>query len=213
MTGTIKIVPSRKYGAHIRFEKFYKGKDSSEAEGLLIEGYASTSDLDRDGDIVSPAAFEQTLARFMVNPIVTFAHDWNNPIGRVIHARITESGLWVKAFISKTAERITTLIREGILQSFSIGYSVLKEECRHDGNHLYELELHEIAVVPIPANPNCLFSMTKALKNGASAAQIKALYLDERRRAEEASTIRIVESPKIKIIDGPVPQTIRVVSS
>jgi len=212
-TDKIRIIPSRKHGIPVLFKRHYRGTDSSGSEGVFIEGYASTKTLDRQGDIVEPTAFKGATAEFMANPVLSYMHDWSNPIGKVTATRVTTDGLWVRAYISKTAETIIELVKEGILKGFSIGYDVVREEMRKGVNHILALKLYEVAIVSIPANPETLFNLSKALRDGASAAQIKALYLDERKRAKEANTIRIIESPKIRIIDGPAPKMIRVVSS
>lgn len=179
----VEIRKELRYGAAAGAFKFYPGKSSDGAKGLFIEGYASTRDLDRTGEIVEPEAFRKSLPEFLANPILTYMHSWSDPIGRVVQARIDERGLWVKAFISKTAGRIIELIKEGILRAFSIGFEVLKEEQRGGVTHLLEVKLYEIAVVTIPANPETLFQLSKALERGASVAELKQMCKGESKSA------------------------------
>lgn len=131
-----------------------------------IEGYASTRDLDRTGEVVEPGAFADSLKDFMTNPVLTYMHDWSNPIGKVTDVRIDEVGLFIRAEISETAQKVWKLIEEGILRAFSIGYEVLQEKVIDGVNHILKLRLYEVAVVSIPANRRALFSVSKALETG-----------------------------------------------
>ncbi|MBI4831797.1 MAG: HK97 family phage prohead protease [Candidatus Lindowbacteria bacterium] len=133
----------------------------------LIEGYASTRDLDLTGEVVEPDAFAESLRDFMTNPVVTYMHDWADPIGKVVDARIDETGLFIRAEISETAEKVWTLIEEGVLRAFSIGYEVVEEKMVNGANHILKVRLYEVAVVSIPANRRALFSVAKALERGS----------------------------------------------
>src|SRR3972149_7560211 len=123
----------------------------------IIEGYASTRDVDRDNEIVDPEAFRETLPKFMENPVVgyghPFLHTWEppgKPIGKVIEAVIKLKGLWVRIQISKAtqeAREIWMLIEEDILRAFSIGFRPLKWQDDDETKirtHL-KLELYEIS--------------------------------------------------------------------
>ncbi|UCD57335.1 MAG: HK97 family phage prohead protease [Candidatus Hydrogenedentota bacterium] len=146
--------------------RFHMKLVESEGAHHQIEGYASTKDLDRTGEIVEPGAFVDSLKDFMANPVVTYMHDWNNPIGKVVDVRIDEVGLFIRAEISQTAQKIWKLIEEGILRAFSIGYEVVEEKVIDGVNHILKLRLYEVAVVSIPANRRALFSVSKALEKG-----------------------------------------------
>ncbi len=138
----------------------------SDRASRQIEGYASTRDLDRTGEIVEPGAFADSLKDFMANPVLTYMHDWSNPIGKVSDARIDDVGLFIRAEISETAQKVWKLIEEGVLRAFSIGYEVIEEKIIDGVNHILRLRLYEVAVVSIPANRRALFSVSKALETG-----------------------------------------------
>lgn len=135
---------------------------------LTIEGMANTSDLDRVGDIVLPSAFEKNLPQYLDNPVLLSQHNWDDVIGRVVEANIVEDteatsgGLWIKAEISNApdTESVRTKIREGSLKTFSIGYNEVDATYDRvkDCYIVKEVELLEISVVTIPANPNARFS-------------------------------------------------------
>ena len=157
-----------------------------------IEGYASTSDIDRTGEVVEPGAFAESLKDFMSNPVVTYMHDWSNPIGKVIDVRIDEVGLFIRAEISETAQKVWKLIEEGILRAFSIGYEVIEEKIVDGVNHIMKLRLYEVAVVSIPANRRALFSVSKALEEGNDLVPDRSEHNSER---EESESIPAREHP------------------
>jgi len=146
--------------------RFHMKLVETDRDRRRIEGYASTRDLDRTGDVVQPGAFADSLKDFMTNPVLTYMHDWSDPIGKVIDVRIDEVGLFIRAEISETADRVWKLIEEGILRAFSIGYEVLAEKLIDGVNHILRLRLYEVAIVSIPANRRALFSVSKALEAG-----------------------------------------------
>ena len=141
------------------------------ANGLFIEGWASTKDLDRQEEVVEPSAFAAGIDGFLKNPILLYMHNWERAIGKVVEAKIDPiEGFWIKALISKAEDvkDIATKILEGILRAFSIGFRVPKEGVDIiDGvAHIKLLELYEISIVTIPANREALFSVAKAMQHG-----------------------------------------------
>jgi HK97 family phage prohead protease len=159
-----------------------------------IEGYASTRDLDRTGEIVEPGAFADSLKDFMANPILTYMHDWSDPIGKVVRARIDDLGLYITAEVSETAHKVWTLIEEGILRAFSIGYEVLDEKVIDGANHILKLRLYEVAVVSIPANRRALFSVSKALEAGddlVRECRTDCLVCEKRHSTDRSSHVEI----------------------
>jgi len=144
---------------------FDKKTITKAADGsLFIEGYANTVSVDRVMESVLPSAFEKNLPMFMQNAMLLYMHDWDKPMGKVIEAKITNKGLWVKAQISnaKDCEDYRTKISEGILKTFSIGYNELLSEfdSQKEIKVIKELELLEISVVTIPANAQALFGVS-----------------------------------------------------
>lgn len=165
---TLATAKTKKYD--IELKSALVTKDA--ADNCIIEGYANTSSKDRVGDVVMPKAFEKTLAVYMANPVLLANHDWNDPCGVVLNAEITDKGLWIKARISNTREDIKTLIREGCLRTFSIGYNEI--DCDYDEStktkYIKELELLEISVVTVPANTEAMFT-TASEKTDAEGAE------------------------------------------
>lgn len=143
-----------------------KEKDS----GLwAIRGYAATSDLDRQNDIISPEALKKATKHLLENTTVFYEHEHNQyPVGRVLNAGVDKGGLWIEVLVSKTAEQVWTLIQEKILNSFSIGGKVINQEKvkeeKKEYNLITDIELFEVSIVGLPANPNARFSIMKSIQ-------------------------------------------------
>jgi HK97 family phage prohead protease/HK97 family phage major capsid protein len=135
-------------------------------DSIMIEGYASTVDTDRQGDIVPSTVWKSGVQNYLKNPVILAYHDHSEPIGRMVDHRIDSKGLWIKARISAAAGEVFNLIKDGVLTAFSIGFRIADAEY-NAANELFvvkELELHEISVVSVPANQNTLFSLSKSFK-------------------------------------------------
>lgn len=137
-----------------------------------VEGYASVFGvIDEDGEVVDKGAFKKTTRERVPKNAVKFV-DFHNSLtsseeilGVVEEAEEDEHGLWFKARLSKTerAQNVRTKIKEGILDSLSIGYDVIDDEMdREDGvRHLKELRLWEVSVVSWGANPEASVTQVK----------------------------------------------------
>lgn len=137
-----------------------------------IEGYASTPDLDRDGDIIPTPVLESAIEDYIKMGTLLYEHGYDptyarKPIGKLHTARIDEEGrLYVKGTISD--QWIWEKIQLGELQAFSVGGRAEWEAQEKEGNVVgiaKYMEIHEVSVVAIPANPNALFTIAKALKD------------------------------------------------
>jgi len=131
----------------------------------FIEGYAATNFKDRYGDIISAQALIHGAEDLLANPTVFQDHDYRieKSVGRVISAEFRSddkvSGIWVKVGISKTAKDLWTKVKEGIVRAFSIGGvwddAEFIEEM--DGFLIKDMELYEMSIVGMPANPTATF--------------------------------------------------------
>lgn len=148
---------------YIPFTKEDHG-DEDEDE-IIISGLASTNDEDRSGDIIASDAWKDkdALKNYLKNPIVLAFHDMARPIGKTIAHEVVKNGLAITAKISKSAGDIISLIKEGILSAFSIGFMIKDADFDPESGifMIKKLELFEVSVVSIPANQNTLFSLEK----------------------------------------------------
>lgn len=153
-----------------------------DADGGAIVGYASTFDRipDAYGDVIAKGAFTDTLAKWaeLGKPIpLLFGHRVDDPfmnIGAVYHAEEDDRGLKFEATFdpdSETAQYCRKLVQEGRIHQFSFAFDVLESGSTtlEDGtkaNELQKLDIFEISLVPIPANP---FATVEEVKSWAAA--------------------------------------------
>ena len=163
-----------------------------ETTSITIEGYASTDDIDRQGDIVPASVWKKGIQNYLKNPVILAYHNHSEPVGRMVDHRVDSKGLWVKARISSAADEVFNLVKDGILTAFSIGFRIVDAE--YDAaKELFvvkELELHEISVVSVPANQNTLFSLSKAFDTAEEFKSFKQQFAPESDSAKglESST-------------------------
>jgi hypothetical protein len=85
----------------------------------------------------------------------------------MVEHKIDERGLWIKAKISKAADRVYQLVKDEVLTAFSVGFRIKDAEYNTAAEVFLvkELELHEISVVSVPANQNTLFNLSKSFSS------------------------------------------------
>lgn len=137
---------------------------------VTVTGYASTVDEDIDGYVIAPEAYRKGLSTYMRNPILLFNHDRDKPIGVVRRAEIDSRGLLIDAEFdmqdSFAAARASQAER-GILRAFSVGFRPTAEpKFKDDKLYFNEVQLMEISLVSVPANPHALI--------GAEAGELVA---------------------------------------
>ena len=147
--------------------KFTASTESDDS--IFIEGYASTVDRDRMGDVIPMKAWNEGLHNYLKNPIILAYHNHQMPIGKMVEHKVTDQGLWIRAQIPAEVGDVYKLIKKGILSAFSVGFRVRDADYDHTTETFLvkDLELHEISVVSVPANQNTLFSLAKAFDTAA----------------------------------------------
>jgi len=138
-----------------------------------IEGYASTTDIDRDNEMISESALQKAAQHLLENSSVFFNHAHSDlPIGVVLASKyVAGKGLYVKVGISKNHPQIWQAIEEGSLKSFSVAgrftdweeVEIVREGKKHQIFKINDLELWEVSVVGIPANPQAQFGISDAI--------------------------------------------------
>lgn len=140
---------------------------------------ASTDAVDSYGEIVEQ---DWDLARYKANPVALYNHSRYGttlPIGHATKCEVEEgTGLvctlrFVTAEANPLAEQVWQSIRQKSLRAVSVGFRPrdVRRELR-DGKEVYVLsdnELHEISVVPIPANPEALARFAARAAAGRAA--------------------------------------------
>lgn len=143
---------------------------SSKSKGLRIAGYANTTSKDRSGDVVTAEAWAKGVENFRKNPIMLYQHKHDCPIGKFDKLVVDKKGIYVEGTVSDAAEHthgVQTLIRDGALKSFSVGFRVKdgKYNSQDDTMLITEVELLEVSVVSVPCNQESLFSIRKSFED------------------------------------------------
>lgn len=185
------LIKNQGYFQSLRDTKSVKTTiDEHWVEAVEIEWYASTKDKDRVWDIVVPDAFKSALEWYMMNPIVLLQHKAEKPIWVVEEANIDDNWLYIKAKITENTDWVMNQIKNGVLRAFSIWYRVkdydtdareLADWSYDFTNIIKDLELFEISVVSIPANP---FALSKSIE---WLLEVKELVEWEEETVEESN--------------------------
>lgn len=148
------------------FDSAIKAMETSTDGELKIEGYASTTSLDRSSDIIESTAWNKSggLRNFEQNPILLFNHNYDKPIGKVVEISTDSKGLRIKGIISKSAGDVYNLVKEGVLSTFSVGFMIKDADYDKtaEGLIIKDAELLEISVVSVPCNQDATFSVAKS---------------------------------------------------
>lgn len=154
--------------------------EKAESNSIVIEGYANTTDKDRHSDIILQEAWSKGgLDNYLKNPIILAFHDHSKPIGMMVDYFLDSKGFKIVAEISKAAGQVYDLVKEGILRSFSVGFMV--KDADYDPNTdlfvVKDLELFEVSVVSVPANPNSVFSVRKSFESEEEFNKFKQEFI------------------------------------
>lgn len=165
------------------FDTSLKAMDTGQDGELKIEGYASTTAIDRSADVILASAWTKSggLNNFQRNPILLFNHNYDKPIGKVVDMGTDSKGLKINGVISKSAGDVYNLVKEGVLSTFSVGFLIKDAEYdkQNDGLIVKDAELLEISVVSVPCNQDATFSVAKSFDSQSD-------YLTFRKQFENA---------------------------
>ena len=157
-------------------KKLYKTFKIKSDDSGKISGYFATYDRipDSYGDVIAKGAFTETIQnrKESGHPFpLCWGHDLNQIIGAVYPEDIeeTEKGPLMTAsfFNSPLAQEKREIVKSGVVYQFSFAYDILDsgEVTLEDGtkaNELRKLDLFEVSIVPIPANPRAEVTDIKA---------------------------------------------------
>lgn len=162
----------------LKLSSAFSVKQDQKDQAVYIEGYASTTDVDRHGDVVPTSVWEKGIQNYIKNPVILAFHDHNKPCGRMVEHKVDGTGFWIKARISAAADEVYKLVKDGVLSAFSIGFRIIDAEYNSAAEVflIKELELVEVSVVSVPANQNTLFELSKAFSSDAEYKSFKEQF-------------------------------------
>ena len=128
-----------------------------EAAKVISGIVGSTGAIDRQGESLNPIGWQTD--NYLKNPVVLYGHDYkvNRPVGKTLRVYIEENQLRFDVQFNDTSlgQEIFNLMKDGYLNAVSVGFIPL--EFGNDGEYTYQkMELLELSVVPVPANPEAL---------------------------------------------------------
>jgi HK97 family phage prohead protease len=174
----------------------FKNLGEDDDGSVNIRGLASTSSLDRAGDVINHDAWTKSggLDSFKHNPVILFNHNYDRPIGRATSMEVNKQGLELGAKISKSAGEVKDLIKDGVLGAFSVGFRVKDAEYNEetDGFEIKDAELFEVSVVSVPANQTAMFSLAKSFDSMEEYQEFKNLFINNK----EADQVNKLETPQ-----------------
>jgi HK97 family phage prohead protease len=182
----------------LRLAELKASQGGAEFEGLASAFYCI--DDSWWNDIVAPGAFREDLPEFLERGFVGGTnHNWDEPIGRPLHAEERPEGLFVRASVSETAHGrdVRTLLKDGVIRFLSIGFRALVRthletaeevqawwrsvgytptaedvaKSQHGARLLTRIKLFEVSPVAVPANPHAAITAVHGQQPGAAAGR------------------------------------------
>ena len=151
----------------------------SDGDGRTIHGivvpYGVTARV-RDGgapykESFQRGAFAKTLSERRSPVKLLSQHDPHNPIGRAVDLQERSDGLYGAFRVSNTraANDQLELARDGVLDSFSVGFSPVKDIKRDGVTVRTEVALREVSLVTFPAYEGAMVAGIRSLDAGEAA--------------------------------------------
>lgn len=152
-------------------QKQFMGKAASvDTKTRRMKVVITTKSVDRDGDIVDPRGMR--LDNYRKNPVVLWAHDRSKPpVAKSLDIVPTDTDAVMEMEFAPTAfaEELMQLTAGGFLGAVSISFRaeqkdvepIIGEGGQMTGYYFKGLELLEVSLVPVPANPQALAKAAK----------------------------------------------------
>jgi HK97 family phage prohead protease len=171
-------------------------------DARTIEGWATTPEVDRMGDIVLPKGAEYELPiPFLLD------HDHSQVVGEVDKVQVTDKGIRFWAHIKKIAEdgdakalcdKAWSFIKHGLRKAVSIGFRPLDFDVLPNGGLKFtSWEWYELSAVGIPAQPGAVITGTKSYSLGeafvAEAPADPEIPAEPTEQAATGKTVRVVK--------------------
>jgi HK97 family phage prohead protease len=138
---------------------------SVQDEQRIIEGVASTPEIDRIGDKIDLNGIEIKLPLPLLNQ-----HDKRQPLGVIKEFKKVNDGLWIRAQIGSKGiadyiDQAWALIKGGLVWGLSVGILPKEVTFMKDtgGMHILKSLLTEVSAVTVPANASASILVVKSL--------------------------------------------------
>ncbi|HEX7454967.1 MAG TPA: HK97 family phage prohead protease [Gallionella sp.] len=164
-----------------------------------FEGYAAVfGNVDSGGDVILPGAFQEFAKTKDGKTIVLYQHSLRDPIGKAAVSQDSH-GLAFRGQLSledPTAKKAYGLMRDGVLDSMSIGYDVLPggEQSKQGKRELSKLKLFEISAVTFGMNDLARIDTVKSAMDCGHTRELECLlretlFLSKRKAIAAAAVL------------------------
>lgn len=182
----------------------YKADDATG----IVEGYASTYNLDLQGDRITPGAFGKTIVDRKGKIPILRNHDMNDWVGHTVSLAEDARGLRIEAklFLNTTAGRdthnlIKSLIEMDVRPGLSIGFNVVDSDWDGNNRNLKEIDLWEASLTPFPAQPKAYLDQVKTVRDLETILHVNGFSKNDARRI-----VAIVKSSGM--VSGGMPEAV-----
>lgn len=146
-----------------------KGGEGKDKGKRMIQGIASTSACDLQGEIVEQGGIDTDY--FIKHGYFNNDHKpgFENKVGEPVECKVTKKGLWVKGFLydnHPVADAIWTLMQSQESNPHAkrrIGFSIEGKVKRRSGRKIEECWIQDIAITPAPVNTTTWAEIAKSL--------------------------------------------------
>jgi phage head maturation protease len=166
----------------------------------IIEGIATTADLDVDGLYISEEALvgaENDLKKYTT---LLYNHDRDKEIGKILEVKYQpeQRALWIKALISKTVPDIWQKINEEVLNKFSVSGTALdfKEKfvkgLDQAVKYVTQMRLFETSLVTVPADASAralAYYVEKSMKTNKESKMAIKKKTDKIVKSQDAEKV------------------------
>jgi len=162
-------------------------------------------------DPVDVGGYKEMIAPNAVMPRdnIKLFYGHSEPIGRVIESKDTDAGWSITAKISETSRgnEVYTLLKDGVLDRFSIGFMPMEENEDKNGTIVRtKIDVREVSIVPIPAYEGAKVEEVRNAQEDAPTINkeidVDNVAIEEMRESVEAlerkvSTLSVIESAPV----------------
>lgn len=149
------------------------GNVGPDEEFIPFSGVASTANIDRTGDVIDLSFWsEDTLNRYLENPVLLYNHNRSEVVGMVTRAWVDEDKLKVEGQVSRRWEK-SWQVEQGLIKSLSVAVQFDDADVSPSGGlHIKSGQWIETSLVPIGANSEAMFSLCKSFDKAVGRSQI-----------------------------------------
>lgn len=161
-------------------------------EAMVNDGFGPYREVFRMGSFRKTIREHGGRVKFLAN------HNRTNPIGKAISLKEDAAGLIGEFRISKTPEgdNALELVRDGVYDSFSIGFAKVQERNKDGVTERLEVKLREVSILAFPAYEGALVSGVRQEVADEDMERFIALAyeIDTQRREAAQSTSNVEPS-------------------